>query len=115
MFDRDRASLKRIHSMQATFERLNDAELRAAASKTQELAAWIALSAIAAFRVLGQKMYDVQLQGALALAGGFIAEMQTGEGKTLAAVPAVSWFAREHRGVHVMFSSAFQWHTFSRE
>jgi preprotein translocase subunit SecA len=99
--------------MQATFERLNDAELRAAASKTQELAAWIALSAIAAFRVLGQKMYDVQLQGALA--GGFIAAMQTGEGKALAAVPAISWFAREHRGVHMMFSSAFQSHTFSRE
>jgi preprotein translocase subunit SecA len=47
-------------------------------------------------------MFDVQLQGALALANGKIAEMQTGEGKTLAAVPAIVWFAREGRGVHVM-------------
>ena len=47
-------------------------------------------------------MFDVQLQGALAMAKGRIAEMQTGEGKTLAAVPAVIWYAREGRGVHVM-------------
>jgi preprotein translocase subunit SecA len=100
MFDRDRAILKQIHSTQARFERLNDAELRAAASRTQDLADWIALSAIAALRVLGQEMYDVQLQGAITLARGFIAEMQTGEGKTLAAVAAISWLAREHRGVH---------------
>src|SRR5207247_9862684 len=81
---------------------LSGAGLRAAASKTEDLPRWIALAATAAFRVLGQDMYDVQLRGALALARGSIAEMQTGEGKTLAAVPAISWFAREHRGVHVM-------------
>ncbi len=55
-----------------------------------------------AARVLGLEMFDVQLQGALAMANGRIAEMQTGEGKTLAAVPAVIWYAREGRGVHVM-------------
>src|SRR5262249_40743939 len=38
----------------------------------------------------------------MALARGSIAEMQTGEGKTLAAVPAVAWLARERKGVHVM-------------
>ncbi len=47
-------------------------------------------------------MFDVQLLGALALADGCIAEMQTGEGKTLAAVPAVIWLAKAARGVHVM-------------
>src|SRR5437879_4945790 len=47
-------------------------------------------------------MFDVQLQGALALANGRIAEMQTGEGKTLAAVPAVAWYAKSGDGVHVM-------------
>lgn len=47
-------------------------------------------------------MFDVQLQGALALARGRIAEMQTGEGKTLACTPAVAWLAREGAGVHVM-------------
>ncbi len=36
------------------------------------------------------------------MAQGKIAEMQTGEGKTLAAVPAVVWHARAGRGVHVM-------------
>lgn len=84
------------------FARLSDAELHAARSKIEDLTGWIALAATAAFRVLGQDMYDVQVRGALALARGSIAEMQTGEGKTLAAVPAISWFAREHRGVHVM-------------
>lgn len=102
MFDRDRLAFDRIHSMRSTFARLSDAELAAAASKTEDLIDWIALAATAAFRVLGQDMYDVQLRGALALVRGSIAEMQTGEGKTLAAVPAISWFAREHRGVHVM-------------
>src|SRR5205809_7303261 len=100
--DRDRSAIERIHAMRDTFGRLSDAELRAAASRTEDLPRWIALAATAAFRVLGQDMYDVQLRGALALARGSIAEMQTGEGKTLAAVPAISWFAREHRGVHVM-------------
>jgi preprotein translocase subunit SecA len=42
------------------------------------------------------------LQGALALARGRIAEMQTGEGKTLACTPAVAWLARAGQGVHVM-------------
>src|SRR5215471_10472915 len=102
MFDRDRPVVEQIRVMRAEFARLNDAELRDAASTTGDLPRWMALAATAAFRVLGQDMYDVQLRGALALARGSIAEMQTGEGKTLAAVPAISWFAREHRGVHVM-------------
>ena len=50
--------------------------------------------AVAASRILRQHMYDVQLRGALALVRGSIAEMQTGEGKTLAAVPAIAWLAR---------------------
>jgi preprotein translocase subunit SecA len=102
MFDRDRSTVERIRAMQTEFARLNDAAFRDAASKADTLPAWFALSAAAASRVLGQEMYDVQVRGALALARGAIAEMQTGEGKTLAAVPAISWFARQHRGVHVM-------------
>jgi len=102
MFDRDQSTIEQIHGIRATLTRLSDAELRAAASRTEDLPQWIALAATAALRVLGQDMYDLQLRGALALARGSIAEMQTGEGKTLAAVPAISWFAREHRGVHVM-------------
>jgi preprotein translocase subunit SecA len=102
LFDRDRSAIERIHAMRAKFARLSDTGLRSAAPKVKDLPGWIALVATAAFRILGQDMYDVQLRGALALARGSIAEMQTGEGKTLAAVPAISWFAREHRGVHVM-------------
>ncbi len=47
----------------------------------------IAIVAEAAARTLGLHFYDVQFRGALALARGRIAEMQTGEGKTLAARP----------------------------
>ena len=102
MFDRDRSTVQHIRAMRAEYARLSDAGLRAAASEVEDLPRWIALAATAASRVLGQHMYDVQVRGALALARGSIAEMQTGEGKTLAAVPAISWFARQHRGVHAM-------------
>ena len=62
----------------------------------------IAIVALTASRLLGLDMFDVQFRGALALAQGRIAEMQTGEGKTLACTPAVAWLAREGHGVHVM-------------
>jgi preprotein translocase subunit SecA len=107
MFDRDRSTLKQIHTMRSNFVRLSDTELSATASKTEDLPAWFALASAAASRVLGQEMFDVQLRGALALVRGSIAEMQTGEGKTLAAVPAISWFAREHRGLHVMTANDY--------
>jgi preprotein translocase subunit SecA len=67
----------------------------------------VAVTAVVAARVLGLQMFDVQLQGALALAGGRVAEMQTGEGKTLAAVPAVVWYARSGEGVHVLTANDY--------
>ncbi|MGO9230659.1 MAG: accessory Sec system translocase SecA2 [Bryobacteraceae bacterium] len=100
--DRDRSSIDRINAMRLEFAHLGDDQLRAAASKTDQLVSFIAIAAVAASRVLGQEMFDVQLRGALALVRGSIAEMQTGEGKTLAAVPAVAWYARQRQGVHVM-------------
>jgi preprotein translocase subunit SecA len=102
LLDRDRSSVRRINALRREYARLGDAELRDAAARSNDQMEWFALAAAAAARVLGQEMYDVQLRGALALARGSIAEMQTGEGKTLAAVPAVAWLARERRGVHVM-------------
>ncbi|MGD0130408.1 MAG: accessory Sec system translocase SecA2 [Bryobacteraceae bacterium] len=81
---------------------LTNQELKAIHWRSLGLAEVIALTAVAAERALGLKMFDVQLRGALALTAGKIAEMQTGEGKTLAAVPAVAWYARESQGVHVM-------------
>src|SRR6476469_5162304 len=56
----------------------------------------------AAIRTLGQRHYDVQLIGGLALHRGEIAEMKTGEGKTLVATLAVYLNALERKGVHVV-------------
>ena len=53
-------------------------------------------------RVLGMRPYDVQMLAAIVLEHGKVAEMQTGEGKTLAAVPAVFLNALCGRGVHVL-------------
>ena len=100
--DRDRSSIDQINAMRLEFARHGDDQLRAFASKANQLLPFMAITAVAASRVLGQEMFDVQLRGALALARGSIAEMQTGEGKTLAAVPAVAWYARRRQGVHVM-------------
>jgi preprotein translocase subunit SecA len=66
------------------------------------LAETVAIVSAVAARVLGLEMFDVQLRGALALARGRVAEMQTGEGKTLASTPAVAWYGREGAGVHVL-------------
>ena len=53
-------------------------------------------------RVLGQRHFDVQLMGGMALHEGKIAEMKTGEGKTLAATLPVYLNALLGRGVHVV-------------
>lgn len=53
-------------------------------------------------RVLGMRHYDVQLVGGMALHKGKIAEMKTGEGKTLVATLAVVLNALEGKGVHVV-------------
>jgi preprotein translocase subunit SecA len=99
---RDASDIRRINAMRAEFARLSAADLKAAALSAGTLLEVMAVTAVVAARVLGQDMFDVQLRGALALARGSIAEMQTGEGKTLAAVPAVAWYARQGAGVHVM-------------
>ena len=56
----------------------------------------------AAIRTLGQRHYDVQLIGGIALHRGEIAEMKTGEGKTLVSTLAVYLNALEGKGVHVV-------------
>lgn len=53
-------------------------------------------------RLLGQRHYDVQLQGGLALHQGNISEMRTGEGKTLVATLPAYLNALEGKGVHVV-------------
>ena len=56
----------------------------------------------AARRVIGEFPYPVQLMGATVMQGGDIAEMKTGEGKTLTSVMAVYLNALEGKGVHVV-------------
>src|SRR5579884_2817340 len=98
----DRSSIERIRAMEADYRRLSDHDLRAVAHQATELIPILAVTCVIASRVLALDMFDVQLLGALALGRGNIAEMKTGEGKTLAAVPAVAYYARAGNGVHVM-------------
>jgi preprotein translocase subunit SecA len=65
-------------------------------------AAFFALAREASWRVLGLRPFDEQVLAALALDDGYIVEMQTGEGKTLAAVMPASLRALTARGVHVL-------------
>ena len=89
---------------------LQDADLQHLARQQRDRLSLIdtfALTVVAAERVLGQRMFDEQLMGALALYRGEVAEMQTGEGKTLAAVPAIVCYALQRRGVHVLTANDY--------
>jgi len=85
-------SVQDINVLRASCARSSDRELRDTVHRSaSSLAQVIAATAVVASRVLGTEieMHDEQLQASVALAAGQIVEMQTGEGKTLAAVPAV--------------------------
>ncbi|MEL7337928.1 MAG: hypothetical protein AAFN70_17160, partial [Planctomycetota bacterium] len=58
-------------------------------------------------RQTGMTLRPVQILAAIGLARGRIIEMQTGEGKTLSAVPAVAWYAMTGRGCHVVTSNPY--------
>src|SRR5207248_4180824 len=62
----------------------------------------VALVREAALRALGMRPFPVQLMGALAMTEGAVAEMATGEGKTLTAALAASMWAWAGRPVHVI-------------
>jgi preprotein translocase subunit SecA len=99
--------VSQINTLRERLKHVSDDELAAAARQAGTLPLVIAITAVTATRVLGLEMHDEQLRAALALAEGHVVEMQTGEGKTLAAVPAIAWFAREHRGVHVLTANEY--------
>ncbi len=104
--DKLRAITRRREELSA----LTDDELKAAARAIRgeaDVVETFSLAAVIAERVLGMRMFDVQILGALALQRGHIAEMQTGEGKTLAAVPAVVWYAVKGRGTHVLTANDY--------
>ncbi len=96
-----------VNRFRAGYLQLGEDDLKNASRGATSLPEVIAVTAVVAARVLGLDMFDVQVRGALALANGRIAEMQTGEGKTLAAVPAVVWYARSGDGVHVLTANDY--------
>jgi len=100
-------------ALESQFTALSDAELRARTGQFRErLAAGTRLDELqpeafalvreAAKRVLGMRHFDVQLVGGLALHQGRIAEMRTGEGKTLVATLPAYLNALTGEGVHVV-------------
>ncbi|HEY8616475.1 preprotein translocase subunit SecA [Phenylobacterium sp.] len=107
------ARAQRITALEPQIQALSDAELRA---KTREFKDRLAKGATlddildeafavvreAAKRTLGQRHYDVQLVGGMVLHQGGIAEMRTGEGKTLVATAPVYLNALAGKGVHVI-------------
>ena len=108
-----RKTVARINAMEPEFEKLDDQALRA---KTQEFKERVAkgetLDALLpeAFcvvregskRIMKMRHFDVQLLGGMALHYGKIAEMRTGEGKTLTATLPVYLNALSGKGVHVV-------------
>jgi preprotein translocase subunit SecA len=103
----------KINSLEPAMQALSDADL---AAKTEEFKARLAKGETldqlleesfavvreAARRVLGQRHFDVQLVGGMVLHFGGIAEMRTGEGKTLVATAPVYLNALAGKGVHVI-------------
>ncbi|MCY4376602.1 MAG: preprotein translocase subunit SecA [Spirochaetaceae bacterium] len=76
--------------------------LESGEARDQILPEAFALAREAARRQLGERIFDVQLMGGIILDRGAIVEMKTGEGKTLASVPAAYLNALSGAGVHVV-------------
>lgn len=81
---------------------LDDAGLTAAAIAATDDAGICAVGREAARRALGERPFDVQLLGTLALLSGQVAEMATGEGKTLSGALAAAGYVRRGHRVQVM-------------
>jgi preprotein translocase subunit SecA len=81
---------------------LADSELAAAARGATDDAGICALGREAARRGLGERPFDVQLLGTLAMLSGQVVEMATGEGKTLSGALAAAGYALRGRSVHVV-------------
>ncbi|MDY6892125.1 MAG: preprotein translocase subunit SecA [Chloroflexota bacterium] len=108
-----RPIVDRINALESDFEKLSDAELRekttthkARLAKGESLDALLpeVFAAVreAAKRTLGQRHFDVQLIGGIVLHQGKIAEMKTGEGKTLVATLPATLNSLTGKGVHAI-------------
>jgi preprotein translocase subunit SecA len=109
-FDKSRslnAVVRKVRERCESLTGAGDELLKVTFKRSKDLVEITAIAAIVVARVLGISMFDVQLHGAVAMANGKIAEMQTGEGKTVAAVPAVAWLAKEGAGVHVITANDY--------
>ncbi|WPW19616.1 preprotein translocase subunit SecA [Streptomyces sp. HNS054] len=102
-----------VNSIEEDFEGLSDAELRALTDEYKQryadgeslddlLPEAFATVREAARRVLGQRHYDVQIMGGAALHMGYVAEMKTGEGKTLVGTLPAYLNALSGEGVHII-------------
>jgi len=94
--------LPNIADREQALTALTDSELTTAARDAADDAAFCALAREAARRGLGERPFDVQLVGTLALLAGQVAEMATGEGKTLSGALAAAGYALGGESVHVM-------------
>ena len=107
------APLANIMAVEGDLERLPDDDIDARAAGLRDRARRghdlnelaVPLFAVAreiARRAIGQRPFDVQVIAAIAMHRGAVVEMQTGEGKTLAAVMPAALNALTGRGVHVL-------------
>ena len=106
--------VKNINVLEAKYEALNDEELQSEFEKLKAsvmnnektlddvLSDSFAITREASKRVLGMRHFDVQLIGGIVLHNGRIAEMKTGEGKTLVATLAIVLNAMTNKGVHLV-------------
>ncbi|WP_157436381.1 hypothetical protein [Actinospica robiniae] len=105
-------------AFEAQYRALDEAGLRAltaafrrrladGASAESLLPEALAAAREAGWRVLGERAVDEQVLGATAMARGRLAEMKTGEGKTLAIAMAAYAWSLEGRGVHVLTANAY--------
>ena len=110
---RMRKACEAINALEPTFEALDDASLTAKTAEfRQRLEAGESLDKLlpeafavvreASKRVMGMRHFDVQMVGGMTLHEGRIAEMKTGEGKTLVGTLAVYLNALTGKGVHVV-------------
>ncbi len=105
---------KKINALEEKYQKLSDEELQSAFNELKKdvtqngkslddvLNDSFAITREASKRVLGMRHYDVQLVGGMVLHEGNIAEMKTGEGKTLVATLAITLNAMLGRGVHLV-------------
>ena len=108
-----RKSVAKINALEEQMKALSDADLQAKTAEFKQrladgqtlddiLVEAFAVCREASRRVLGMRHFDVQLIGGMVLHNGKIAEMRTGEGKTLVATLAVYLNALSGKGVHVV-------------